>query len=92
VYAARIVIPLVACLVNKFSIVDAAFDLVCGFGPAQRLGVVVPVGEEAGDGLLQSRDAPLLCTRSLICTDRIHSAKGRQDISVIWGSVCAQPW
>ena len=49
--------PLVSCLVNKFSIVDAAFDLKGGFGPTEGFGVFVPVGQEAGDGLLQARDA-----------------------------------
>ena len=46
-----------SCLVNKCSITDAAFELVGSFGPAEGLGVVIPVGQEAGDGLLQARDA-----------------------------------
>ncbi len=28
-----------------------------GFGPAEGFGIFVPVGQEAGDGLLQARDA-----------------------------------
>jgi len=43
--------------VNKFSITDAAFDLGGGFNPAKGLGVVVPVGEVAGDGAFQPADA-----------------------------------
>lgn len=43
---------LVSCLVNKCRIADAAFDLMGGFGPAEGFGVFVPVGQEAGDGLL----------------------------------------
>jgi hypothetical protein len=43
--------------VNKCSIADAAFDLIGGFGPTEGFGVFVPVGQEAGDGLLQARDA-----------------------------------
>jgi hypothetical protein len=43
--------------VNKCSIADAAFDLGGGFGPAEGFGIFVPVGQKAGDGLLQARDA-----------------------------------
>ena len=43
--------------VNKCSIADAAFDLMGGFGPAEGFGIFVPVGQEAGNGLLQARDA-----------------------------------
>ena len=46
-----------SCLVNKCRIADAAFDLMGGFGPAEGFGGFVPVGQEAGDGLLQARDA-----------------------------------
>jgi Transposase len=49
--------PLVSRPVNKCSIADAAFDLMGGFGPAEGFGIFVPVGQEAGDGLLQARDA-----------------------------------
>src|SRR5208282_3115648 len=48
---------LVSCLVDKCTVVDAAFDLVGSFGPAEGLGVAVPVGQEAGDGLLEACDA-----------------------------------
>src|ERR1700687_3192043 len=48
---------LVSRPVNKCSIADAAFDLRGGFGPAEGFGIFVPVGQEAGDGLLQARDA-----------------------------------
>src|SRR5229473_2602152 len=50
-------ITLVSRPVNKCSIADAAFDLMGGFGPAEGFGIFVPVGQEAGDGLLQARDA-----------------------------------
>jgi len=50
-------LPLVSRPVNKCSIADAAFDLMGGFGPAEGSGGLVPVGQEAGDGLLQARDA-----------------------------------
>src|SRR5207244_4816166 len=49
--------PLVSRPVNKCSIADATCDLMGGFGPAEGFGIFVPVGQEAGDGLLQSRDA-----------------------------------
>src|SRR5260370_18320789 len=48
---------LVSRPVNKCSIADAAFDLMGGFGPAEGFGIFVPVGQKAGDGLLQARDA-----------------------------------
>src|SRR5438445_4769362 len=48
---------LVSRPVNKCSVADAAFDLMGGFGPAEGFGIFVPVGQEAGDGLLQARDA-----------------------------------
>src|SRR5260370_28873829 len=48
---------LVSRPVNKCSIADAAFDLMGGFGPAEGFGIFVPVGQEAGDGLLQARGA-----------------------------------
>src|SRR6266849_4460414 len=48
---------LVSRTVNKFSIMDTAFDLGGGFNPAKGLSVVVPVGEVAGDGRFQTADA-----------------------------------
>jgi hypothetical protein len=41
---------LVSRLGNKFSIADAAFDLVGRFGPHELLSVLVPMFQEAGDG------------------------------------------
>jgi hypothetical protein len=37
--------------------VDAAFYPAGALGPDEGLGVLVPVGEEAGDGLFELRDA-----------------------------------
>ena len=43
--------------INKFSITNAAFDLGGGFKPTEGFGVVVPVGEPAGDRSLRAAHA-----------------------------------
>ena len=53
---ALIAYSVVSCLVNKFSMMDTAFDVAGGFSPDEGLGVVVPVGEEADDGVFELRD------------------------------------
>jgi len=48
---------LVLCLVNKWRISNAAFDIGGGLGPAKGFGVVVPMGEPVHDGGFETADA-----------------------------------
>ena len=50
-YDTEVLPQLVSCLVNKFSITDAAFDCRGRLGPAEGFGVFIPLGEVARDRL-----------------------------------------
>jgi DNA-binding winged helix-turn-helix (wHTH) protein len=65
---------LVSCPVNKCCIADAAFDLKGGFGPVEGFGVFVPVGQEAGDGLLQARDTVKAAAANRLRADQAEPA------------------
>src|SRR3984893_16632146 len=89
---------LVSRPVNKCSIADAAFDLMGGFGPAEGSGIFVPVGQKAGDGLLQARDAveaaPANGLRGAWAEPALYQveqrAAGRVEVQM-YASVRAQP-
>ena len=59
---------------NKFSVSDAAFDLVGGFGPGEGLGVLVPVVEEAGNGAFQFGHAVETAAADGLLTDHTEPA------------------
>jgi hypothetical protein len=48
---------LVSWFGNKFSATDRALDLLSGLGPEERLGVLLPFGDEPRNRLLQLGDA-----------------------------------
>ncbi len=59
---------------NKFSILDAAFDLTGGLGPDEGFGILVPVGEEASDGTLQLGNAGETAAPNRLLADNAEPA------------------
>ena len=73
---------------NKFSVSDAAIDLLRGLGPEEGLGILIPVFQDMGDSAFQFGHGIKTASADCLLTDDAQPALDRIQPDALVGVKC----